>query len=153
MQRVVINQPSSPRAEPVRKARWAGVSYPLRDDGMLALVVDEHAVSSSLRILLMTEPGERINEPDFGVGLRGLLFEQDDPGLHEEAARRIGSAIERFDPRIVVVPPGIVVESEEEGRLEHTGAVKLVVSFKWAFSSNLSSVNDFKAILFRRSGG
>jgi len=34
-------------------------------------------VKSNLINLLLTTPGERLMEPDFGVGIRNLLFEQD----------------------------------------------------------------------------
>lgn len=117
---------------------------------MLPFVVDEYAINAGLRILLMTEPGERLNEPDFGVMLRDLLFEQESPGLQDEVIRRINAGIERFEQRIVLVAPGVSVEVQEENDTAPTGAVYLGVSFRWAFKNNLAAKFDFSETLFRR---
>lgn len=149
MERVILNQPSQPRSRAFQAPRWAGVGYPLRDDGIVSLVVDEHAINSGLYILFMTEPGERYMEPDFGVALRPIIFEQGSPGLEDEVRRRIAKGIDRFEPRIVVAAPGIDIETSEESDSAPTGAVFLGVSFRWAFKSDLSTKFDFIARLFR----
>lgn len=54
------------------------LAHPLTIDrgaGRLALVAEEEAyVEQLMRQVLWTEPGERINRPDFGCGLRRLVF-------------------------------------------------------------------------------
>ena len=51
-----------------------GVGFPLMDDGRFdpTFTVKEQVKSNILNVLL-TEPGERLNLPDFGVGIRSLL--------------------------------------------------------------------------------
>lgn len=39
------------------------------------LVVDEASVVNRTRLLLLTEPGELYNEPDFGVGLKRYIWQ------------------------------------------------------------------------------
>ena len=55
-----------------------GVAFPLDEDNMFSgtMTVKEQ-IKSNLLNLLLTYPGERINEPNFGVGIKNLLFEQD----------------------------------------------------------------------------
>ena len=55
-----------------------GVAFPLDEDNMFSgtMTVKEQ-IKANLLNLLLTYPGERINEPNFGVGIKNLLFEQD----------------------------------------------------------------------------
>tara|TARA_R110000803_G_scaffold210470_1_gene282383 strand:- start:1045 stop:1455 length:411 start_codon:yes stop_codon:yes gene_type:complete len=55
-----------------------GVAFPLDEDNMfLGTITIKEQVKANLLNLLLTYPGERINEPNFGVGIKNLLFEQD----------------------------------------------------------------------------
>ena len=54
-----------------------GVAFPLDENNVFnstETLMDQ--AKSNLINLLMTSPGERINLPDFGVGIKQLLFEQ-----------------------------------------------------------------------------
>jgi phage baseplate assembly protein W len=53
------------------------VAYPLQIDrrGRTASTTYEAHVSQMIQQLLFTSPGERVNRPTFGCGLRQLLFE------------------------------------------------------------------------------
>mgnify|MGYP003127524038 FL=1 len=50
--------------------------------------------------LMLTAPGERIMDINFGVGLRRYLFEQNTPGLHTQISRDISSQTETYLPFI-----------------------------------------------------
>ena len=41
------------------------------------------ATKQNLKNLILTQPGERVMDPFFGVGIRSFLFEQDSEYLHE----------------------------------------------------------------------
>ena len=54
-----------------------GVAFPLDDVNLFSgTQTVKEQVKSNLLNLLLTEKGERINQPDFGIGLKNLLFEQ-----------------------------------------------------------------------------
>ena len=54
-----------------------GVAFPLNETNLFqGTQTFKEQVKTNLINVLLTEPGERINEPNFGVGLKGLLFEQ-----------------------------------------------------------------------------
>ena len=59
-----------------------GVAFPLDDVNLFSgTQTVKEQVKSNLLNLLLTEKGERINQPDFGIGLKKLLFE---PNIDEE---------------------------------------------------------------------
>lgn len=50
--------------------------FQLDDDGNFVKISDSlENVKQKLRMLILTNPGEKIMEPDFGVGIRKYLFE------------------------------------------------------------------------------
>lgn len=60
-----------------------GMSFPptLGPDAGLATVDPVDSVRAMLEQILFTEPGERVNRPSFGVGVRGAVFEPNSPFL------------------------------------------------------------------------
>lgn len=53
--------------------------------------------------LVLTLPGERIMDPDFGVGIRQYLFEIDDDGIRSAVRTRIISQAAKYLPFVEVV--------------------------------------------------
>ena len=54
-----------------------GVAFPLDDTNMFkGTKTIKEQVKANLINLLLTQQGERVNEPNFGVGLKYYLFEQ-----------------------------------------------------------------------------
>jgi len=79
-----------------------GLSFPPRvgPDGRLAWSVGEENVRESLRLILLTEPGERLMREAFGCGLRRFLFEPNTLATRQLIRERILRAIERWEPRV-----------------------------------------------------
>lgn len=88
----------------------------------LTIGVDGAAVSSrSLHVreqieqVLFTDPGERWYRPDFGVGVRALIFEPNNPALWELTKKRLHASLSEalageVDPKTL----SIDVQGEEE---------------------------------------
>lgn len=55
---------------------------------------DEH-IRDMLELLLFTDPGERVNRPDFGSGLRQLVFAPNSPELAAALEYTMQAAIQR----------------------------------------------------------
>jgi hypothetical protein len=54
-----------------------GVSFPLNEDNLFkGTQTVKEQIKTNLINLLLTEPGERLYTPNYGAGLKGLLFEQ-----------------------------------------------------------------------------
>tara|TARA_R110000782_G_scaffold267951_1_gene363841 strand:- start:161 stop:568 length:408 start_codon:yes stop_codon:yes gene_type:complete len=69
-----------------------GVAFPLDEINMFkgTQTIKEQVKSNIINVLL-TEQGERVNEPTFGVGLKKLLFEQNpnENDLYEKINQQI----------------------------------------------------------------
>jgi phage baseplate assembly protein W len=67
-------------------------------------------VRQSIRIILDTEPGERIMRPDFGCGLRRSLMKPNTSATRALLQREVLLALKAWEPRIdvqsVAVTPG-----------------------------------------------
>ena len=58
----------------INKNVTIGVAFPLDEINMFKSTnTVKEQVKSNLINLLLTEPGERINEPNFGIGLKKIL--------------------------------------------------------------------------------
>ena len=79
-----------------------GVVFPFNADGVFnQSFTQKEQVKSNLINVLLTEPGERVNLPDFGVGLKRLLFEnQIDTGNLEA---RIDNQVKIYIPEITLI--------------------------------------------------
>lgn len=55
-------------------------------------------VKQNIKMLILTAPGERIMDPQFGVGLRNYLFRNNLPSLQEEIRSAILRQVNRYMP-------------------------------------------------------
>ena len=77
-----------------------GMAFPLDDVNLFSgTQTVKEQVKSNLLNLLLTDKGERINQPNFGIGLKSLLFEQsiDEEGLKEKISHQIGIFIPEIE--------------------------------------------------------
>lgn len=84
---------------------FLGPALPLRrnkETGYKLINNYKDLVKQNLKNLLFTIPGERIMDPNFGVGLLGFLFEQDTPFLYDKIISNIKSQIKKYLPYIEI---------------------------------------------------
>lgn len=79
-----------------------GWAFPVATDatGAIAEVEYETDIEQSVRIILGTEPGERVMRPDFGAGLRGMVFEPINTTTMALVQYRVQHALVLWEPRI-----------------------------------------------------
>ena len=94
---------------------WTGwrFGHPDLDDGLhglsvgpngrIELIRDADAIRQALMLLLSTRPGERIMRPDYGCDLASLVFSPNDFTSAGIAMHLVGRAVERFEPRVVIL--------------------------------------------------
>ena len=56
----------------------------------------EELAKQNLKMLVLTAPGERIMDPNFGVGLKGYLFEMNMSTTYAEISSRIQSQVSQY---------------------------------------------------------
>jgi hypothetical protein len=74
----------------------------------LALMKDEDAVKQSIKNLMLTDPGERLMQPNIGGGIRQLLFEQMTPGTLKLMEENIVDTIETYEPRAELIDVRVI---------------------------------------------
>ena len=55
-------------------------------------------IKQNLKMLLLTIPGERVMDPEFGVGIQKFLFEHDTLDLRAHLSERISKQVMRYMP-------------------------------------------------------
>lgn len=81
-----------------------GISFPPRlgADGRWAWSEGHENIRESIRVILSTEPGERLMLPEFGGGLRRFLFEPNAASTRRLIEERVTRALAMWEPRIRV---------------------------------------------------
>ena len=83
-----------------------GVSLPItRDpsDGFSMLKGFKETIKQNFKMLLLTSPGERVMEPEFGVGMRRFLFENYDDTMPHRIESIIREQVSLYIPVIKIV--------------------------------------------------
>jgi len=91
-----------------------GLAFPPRvgPDGHVAWSEGEENVRESIRVILMTEPRERIQLAEFGAGLTRFLFEPNTPSTRFLIQERIRETIQRWESRVRV--ESVLVEPDPD---------------------------------------
>jgi phage baseplate assembly protein W len=107
-----------------------GVAFPPRLDaeGRFAWAVGHQSVRESIRIILTTEPGERLMLPSFGAGLRSFLFEPNVPATHRLIEERVQFALRRWEPRIALDVVAVRAHPDDPARAVVTIGYALVAT-------------------------
>ena len=108
----IFNQSRRINPLDINKNVTIGVAFPLDNVNMFkGTQTVKEQVKSNLVNLLLTEPGERVNEPNFGVGLKNLLFEQNTNV--ELLKEKINNQITVYIPTISLIDIDINFEENE----------------------------------------
>lgn len=81
------------------------VAFPLRiEEGIGIVPIDENnlvdAVKFQLKNIILTRPGEKLSDPEFGVGLHNFLFSQESlqiPAIRKRINQQISKYMNYFD--------------------------------------------------------
>ena len=80
--------------------------------GDVATVKDAVSVKRGIKNVLLTAPFERLYQPEFGSGIKNILFEPMTPLTEQRLSDACADAIEAWEKRASVI--NIAVISEEE---------------------------------------
>ena len=73
------------------------------EDGITLIKDHVEMVKQNVKMILLTAPGERIMEPDFGVGLMSFLFENNNLQTQSVIESRIKDQINTYMPYIEIL--------------------------------------------------
>jgi phage baseplate assembly protein W len=72
------------------------------DGAYKSIKTAEESVRQNLKMIVLTAPGERIQSPNFGVGVRNFLFENFTPASTAALRGRIISQVNTYAPYIQI---------------------------------------------------
>ena len=130
----------------INKNVTIGVAFPLNDVNMFkGTQTVKEQVKSNLINLLLTEPGERINEPNFGIGLKKILFEQN-PNI-EILKEKINNQIEFYIPVISLSDVNVNFENDEY-------KLHIIISYSFNLDRSKDAIQlNFNSSYFSRGNG
>jgi len=72
-------------------------------DGYAMLKSLRKVIKQNLKMLILTNPGERVMEPDFGVGLKRYLFENYGTGVEGLIDTKIREQVSIYLPAVKII--------------------------------------------------
>ena len=99
---------------------YIGLSFPLRRDKFHDFAMTKNSLQQSrhnIKNLLLTYPGERVGQPEFGSKLRELCFEQIDDNLPERIEEEVRKAISIWLPYINVTEVQTLNEEGDDNKI------------------------------------
>jgi phage baseplate assembly protein W len=96
-----------------------GILFPLRVDqsGSIALGQGADDIGASIRMALMTAPGERVMRPQFGCRIWDLLFEPINANTLGLMAEAVRDSISQWEPRVDLEEVEVEPDPAHEGRV------------------------------------
>lgn len=107
--------------DPMRAFVGVGWAFPIRKDDMtgdVALAIYEEDIRQAIRLILETNPGERVMRPDFGAGLRAFVFEPLNTTTMTLVRHRVEQALISWEPRIDIGEVRVTAARAEPNRLD-----------------------------------
>ncbi len=90
-----------------------GVRFPLVIGAGFDWIAGSDAVAQALRSVLLTEPGERVGRPTYGVGLRRFLFASNTLATRAAIRQTVVDAIARDERRVNLDDVEVVADTAE----------------------------------------
>ncbi len=92
------------------------MQFPFDTDGRgcteSAAVDDDDYVSALIEQVLLTAPGERVNRPDFGCGLQGMVFSTVSDATQAALQANVHAALQRWLADVIQVQD-VLVEAQD----------------------------------------
>ena len=79
--------------------------------------------AQNLKMVIFTSPGERIMDPDFGVGIRKFLFQQKTPLIFSDIREKLDEQVAKYLPFVEVVD--VLFDSSDEDQYANILIVRI----------------------------
>jgi phage baseplate assembly protein W len=95
------------------KTDFLSFPFDIGKDGRIAITDEEHHIQHLIHQVLFTNPGERVNVPDFGCGLKQLIFAPISDILTTTTQFTVSAALQKWLGHLITVE-NVQVKAEEE---------------------------------------
>lgn len=98
------------------------------EDGRVEISETKENIRESVKIILITEPGERLFHPEFGTRLRQFLFESIGSQTSEMIRREVIHSLKMWEKRISDISVETDMSTEKQGILNVTVSYRITDS-------------------------
>jgi phage baseplate assembly protein W len=95
---------------------WAFPVRPQSPSGEVSLAAYEEDIREAILLILETNLGERVMRPDFGSGLRDLVFQPLNTATMALAQHRVEQALVTWEPRIQVQDVVVTIDGPRKNQ-------------------------------------
>jgi phage baseplate assembly protein W len=105
--------------DPAKAFLGTGLAFPMgvAPDGRLSEAAYEEDIRQAIRIIVGTNPGERVMRPEFGAGLRDFVFAPVSESTIALVEHRVREALIDWEPRIDVQNVIVTSTASERNQL------------------------------------
>mgnify|MGYP003125818470 CR=1 FL=1 len=103
-----------------------GIKLPITydtGDGFTMITTIKQMVKQNLKMLILTNPGERVMEPNFGVGVKRFLFSNYSEGAIGKINNRLRQQLNLYLPIVTIVD--LQFESQPD-----TNSIRIVLTYQ-----------------------
>lgn len=103
------------------------------NDGFALLQTIKQVAAQNIKMVLYTEPGERVFDPQFGVGIKRFLFQPDVEQTRSEIRNRINQQIAKYLPYVNILEISFsskVVNSSNNSLDQETNKLTIVITYQ-----------------------
>lgn len=84
-------------------------------------------VQQNLKMILLTSPGERVMDPNFGVGIKRYLFEQNNSDTHSKIRAKIRRQVVEYMPFVEL--EDIIFKTEANNPMIKSNGLLITIKF------------------------
>lgn len=99
------------------------------NDGFALLQTLNEVALQNVKMILYTEPGERVWDINFGVGIKKYLFEQNSSSNRNELKIRISNQISKYLPYINIIKLEVLAIDENNEIVETSNFLRIKLFF------------------------
>ncbi len=97
-----------------------------KEYGRVECSSDSENIRQSVKIILLTEPGERMMHPKFGTKLHQFLFENLNTQTREMICREVSNSLQTWEKRIQDIRVEAEMSPESQGELHVAVTYRIV---------------------------
>jgi len=118
----------------VDKVIGVGIANPItfgqsKNDQLLNLTSGPAAIGESIKMILDTPKGSRVNNNEFGSDVRNLIFEPNDTILTSLLYYAVVTAVQRWERRITVTDVAFFTPADENGQAANPNLINIVIKY------------------------
>ena len=99
-------------------------------DGYAAITNYRDLAAQNLKMVVLTAPGEKMMDPQFGVGLRNFLFEQNHVSTHGEIEARVINQVRAYLPYLEILDIRFSTTTEEHPEPYSSNLVHIEIHYR-----------------------